>query len=463
MNTHKEKLQKNAPHIVHWIWGLSLGGDAKNLVALAKEQKSWAQVSVLTQLEQEIARQPDLLEIDIPVTTGIATKESLSAFIEKEKPDLFIMHRNGANNPLETGLLTILNEHEIPVFEYNTFARPDPETDSLFTGHAQLSRAAFLQYCARHKKSLQELKNHRAIGYALEPSEPISPQERDQAREALGIEKADLVVSRLQRPDLRKWDPLPVLAIEKLVKQGLNIYFLVQTPPKERLDWLKTIASGHIIAIEPSTKPEILRRTLACSDYVLNYSAIGETFGLAIAEAMMLERPVIANSTPFADNAQVELCQPESGSFIANSVQELCFLLSNLAKAKTNRDKLGAQSREFILRNFQSPLVELRLRKFMKEQLAAQNYPLAEKITVPNFNDPYVLDQPWLDEFKSKITEPPKPKTETANQFGDSKLDEIKLKLLRLEDYALFLRQLPPWELYHKVSERLKKGKLRRL
>ena len=55
----------------------------------------------------------------------------------------------------------------------------------------------------------------------------------------------------------------------------------------------------------------------AC-DVVVNASAIGESQGVAIAEAMALGVPVVTCSTPWADNAQVEIVDHGVNGWIAN-------------------------------------------------------------------------------------------------------------------------------------------------
>src|SRR5215470_11837740 len=83
--------------------------------------------------------------------------------------------------------------------------------------------------------------------------------------------------------------------------------------------------------VEPNADSSRIRRTIAAADCLGNYSQIGETFGLAMAEAMCCGLPVIVNSTPSMDNAQVELCDHGKTGLVANSLRALTSALSFLA------------------------------------------------------------------------------------------------------------------------------------
>ena len=128
-------------------------------------------------------------------------------------PWLVIFHRNGRADPLEGSLVERLRRCGIPCFEYNTFARFDRTTEGLWTGHLHLSRTSMMQYAKRKGVSPLNMPAHAAIGYALDIPSPITFEERSSARASFGIKEKTFVALRLVRPDLRKWDPLPVLSV----------------------------------------------------------------------------------------------------------------------------------------------------------------------------------------------------------------------------------------------------------
>ncbi|MBY0359178.1 MAG: glycosyltransferase [Candidatus Obscuribacterales bacterium] len=440
--------------IIHYIGSLGFGGDCKNLLRLTEAQSTWAKVAIWT-----YQTNPELHSILINNTVQVlAGNINYVDLLEKEKdPTIFFIHRNGRPNPQETSLLTALKAQAIPCFEYNTFARVDQATDDLWTGHCHLSRASLCQYAARKGVSVEELfrTGHRAIGYAVDRTKPIEIHERLAARQEFGLSENDLVLTRLLRPDLRKWDPLPVLGIRKAIEQGAAVKFIIQSPPASRIVWLQKMLGKRCHILSPSVDPQNLRKIFAAADCVVNCSAIGETFGLAMAEGMMLGLPVMVNATAKQDNAQVEFIQNGRGGWIANSVQDFADLLLQLQNNKTEFLVAGAIAQEQTLAWFETTVVEKRLRGFMIERLKAKSSVLAEKIpAVEEFDDTYILSDRWLQDWQSQDF--------AFQPLKKNVVDECQLFFLRMWDVVTYARQMGAAHLWMKLKERLSRGSLHR-
>jgi Glycosyl transferases group 1 len=450
-------LQK--PHVVHWIWSLSLGGDAKNLCALAIAQQSWARVSILTRTPEPGVRIADLKNTDIEVFPGMDEQDKLENWINNHNPSIVVFHRNGKPDVVEGDLLTILHRANIPIFEYNTFARVDASTDRLWTGHAHLSCTSMMQYATRLGVSPLSLVDHAAIGYAVDLPKPIDQEERMQARKTLGIEPQSFVVLRLVRPDLRKWDPLPVLALTRLKQKGFPVHLLVRSAPAVRHSWISQKLGKNVTLLEPTENKDEVRMTFAASDCSVNYSHIGETFGLALAEAMVHGLPVVVNSTPNMDNAQVELCQYGKTGIISNTISSVASALQHLSDNGTYANQLAWSGKDFIENTFATAEVEARLRRFIIERLRAKRPELVSLIpSVVSQISPYVLDQRWLDN-NSKQTE------QVVTQSGDDLRSWIEAKVLdylRLSDSIQYALDLGPGAILHSIGQRLKSGSLGR-
>jgi glycosyltransferase involved in cell wall biosynthesis len=447
------------PHLVHNIWSLSVGGDAKNLLALAKLQKAWADVSVLTMLQDPGVRAEELKAAGIRVHSGINTGESMRAWIDEYSPQLAIFHRNGREDQQETQVVESAHATKVPCFEYNTFARVDRTTDHFWLGHAHLSRSSMLQYARRAGESPAALSGHAAIGYAVEIPEPVSREEKALARRALAIDSDKFVVLRLQRADLRKWDPLPVLAVRRLLRQGVKAHLIIMTAPPERSRWVEKTCGANVTLLEQTVEYSKIRRALAASDCLVNYSHIGETFGLALAEGMAHALPVVVNSTPNMDNAQIELCQHESTGLVANSLSALVAALNDLATNHDASKRLGETGRAHIIATYAAPAVEARLRHFMIKRLVSVGSKLSDEIPPASIDqDSYELDQQWIasNEIRSncQIKAPPAP----VRELVDSSI----LAFLRTIDAADYALRLGPKDLTHTLWRRIKSGSLRR-
>jgi len=441
-------------HIAHWILDLGLGGDAKNLVALAREQSKWARVSVLTQESQTGPRANGLSDSSVVVVSDMVP-ENLAEWLNGNRTDILIVHRNGAPNKIETTIVEIANQNGTSCFEYNTFARVDKATDNLWAGHLHLSRASLAQYARRRSMSPFDLKNHKAIGYAVPLTPAITTEERAEARKLLNVPDGSFVVLRLARPDLRKWDPLPVLAMRKL-KREIKTCLMLRAAPLERSAWIRSLLDESAILLEPSVLEVDLRRTLAASDVLVNYSVIGETFGLALAEAMASGLPVIVNSTPKMDNAQVELCRHGQRGLVANSVSSLAGALKYLSENPDQSYVLAQSGRQFIEGEFAPGVVESRLRQFIGTCLHSKE--IATRIPQTTIIDTYQLTPEWL--FDYNLSE--------GECFAEAGMplaklsDSCQLGLARIEDSILYARKIGISGIVEKVQRRLSQGSLLR-
>jgi hypothetical protein len=446
-------------HVVHWIWSLSLGGDAKNLSSLAIAQRTWANISVLTRTTEPGVRAHDLERNGISVFAGIADTEQMKNWIGSHSPTILIFHRNGKADSVETELLKVLQQAKIPCFEYNTFARVDRSTEGLWAGHAHLTCTSMMQYAKRLGVSPVSLTDHAAIGYAVDLPELIENEERLQARKELGIDAKAFVALRLVRPDLRKWDPLPVLAVKRLKQLGTPVHLVVRAAPAVRESWIGKQLGDAATLLVPSHDSRDLRLTLAASDCLLNYSHIGETFGLAMAEAMACGLPVIVNATPDMDNAQVEMCQYGSTGIIANTISVLAMKLEALYKDSNYAVQLSSAGRQFIERTFAASIVENRLRGFLLASLKVSK-PDSIPLIPPADIDPvqYHLDQVWVENYyrQEKQLQQGNPVSLTEA------IDKCYLDYLRFIDSAEYALGLGPAAIIRAISQRLQAGSLKR-
>jgi len=89
---------------------------------------------------------------------------------------------------------------------------------------------------------------------------------------------------------------------------------------------------------------------MASLDVVLHTSSIGESFGYGIAEPMNLGKPVITNSTPWGDQAQVELVRHGECGLIASTEATMAEAILTFASDSALRARMGRQARENIQR-----------------------------------------------------------------------------------------------------------------
>jgi hypothetical protein len=443
------------PHVAHFILGLGMGGDAKQCLSLARVQSRWGRVSIAT-IDATGGPRASQVGPDIGLATGLREPAQLVEWIDAQGVDVVLFNRSGVTNPLETAFARAI-AGRVGVFEYNSFGRHDPETDGVWTGQLHTCRATLVQHARRRGLNPLAMIDHLAAGLALDDVPGIDEAERADARTKLGIPKDVLVGVRLVRPDLRKWDGSPVLAARRANALGTRAHLLIREVPGARVAWTRRQLGDRATLLPMTADPQAVRETLAVGDCIVNYSSIGETFGLALAEGMASGLPALVNSTPDVDNAQVELCEDGASGIVANGVRALTEAFVRLNSRPDERARMGAEARRSILARFNAEVVERRIRRFVIDRLRATNRAPWSKFPDPGeIHDGYALDDAWLRAHAR------------AEAIGRSSrtavdlVDELHLRALRIVDGARYARHIGPGQVARVLASRLRSGSLKR-
>lgn len=238
------------------------------------------------------------------------------------------------------------------VVETNVFGwlqdwRANPVTDyRLF-----ISMTSACQAAQRAGKRLPSLRNCSVARYPVQKSPLFTPEERKRTREELGLKDEDVVALRLGRPDAAKWTDLECDATRDVRRAGGHQLKLIVIEPPEELK--NRIASGQfadgIIVRKVEDSPEHVARLVDAADIIFHAARFGESFGYAIAEGMAAGKPVITRTTPWGDNAQVELVEHGTTGFVCGSEEGLAAALRLLLEDQNLRENMGAAGRQRIL------------------------------------------------------------------------------------------------------------------
>jgi hypothetical protein len=190
---------------------------------------------------------------------------------------------------------------------------------------------------------------------------------------------------------------------------------------------------------------------LAASDCLVSCSTIGESFGLAIAEAMAMGLPVIVNSTPKADNAQVELCEHMVTGIVANTVGSIAAALELLHDCPEFPRTLGANGRQLVERMFSAAVVERRIRRFIRERLAASMNPLSERIPATAEAPSIEIDSASIARFQCRERTAFRPATGIFRSLAD----RLHLSVLAGADALAYAKKVGAREVTSIIRERL--------
>lgn len=255
----------------------------------------------------------------------------------------------------------ILKQHGRKPFrllETNVFGwLTHPESDIYADYRMFISMASGAQAFRRSGIRLVQpyLQNHTVLYYPVPGTSVTSPDERSQVRKNLGICDDEILAVRFGRPDARKWGDWECKAFAIAKKANPKLRFLMIEPPPEIKQRVVSGEFGEgIFYRDMIASQEKIAEINQAADIGLHASRFGESFGYTIAEAMAAGLPVVSRTTPWGDNAQVELIQHNVSGFICNSVQGIADAVVKIANSSSLRANMGAIARKKIL-SFASP------------------------------------------------------------------------------------------------------------
>lgn len=259
-----------------------------------------------------------------------------------------VLHRSGDNAPFWNRLIPLLKRSGAKaIIERNIFGYADAAHDS----EVDLLCANSLNTLWHHwrqsgKPQLGEyLKRRRVLYNALSfaPPEEKMAELRVAWRKKLNIPADAFAVGIVTRPDARKIDALMAALAPWLKKQIPGFTLVTRCYPEMLAVRLKRILGENYHNLPLSADPEALMATYAIVDACGNFPSIGESFGMAIAEAMRARRPVVALDMPQPDkgNAQRELIVDGETGFLAENPIGVAQGFYALATDLALRQKMG--------------------------------------------------------------------------------------------------------------------------
>jgi glycosyltransferase involved in cell wall biosynthesis len=325
---------------------LGLGGTEKGLVshALALDRERFDVGAVAVHASGP--RQAQLEAAGIPVDCAHGDRMRLAEILRGA--DIVQVFRQGNTEPL---LPDAARDAGVPfLVEWSMFGQVDRSPqERQFSCHLFNSKFCLLRYRRRvgdHSPDFHRRHRVLYLGLDLEGLRGRAPERRE-AKRTLGLDPERPVVGRIGRDDDLKWRNLLVDMIPTLLERvpGVQMLLVGATPRKrERLLRLGVLDSCHLEP--PVLDEERLATYYAACDVLVNAAEIGESQGLAIAEAMSLGIPVVTCSTPWGDNAQVEFVEHGSTGLVANHSRPFGEAVARLLEEPELRERLGAAGRQ---------------------------------------------------------------------------------------------------------------------
>jgi glycosyltransferase involved in cell wall biosynthesis len=190
------------------------------------------------------------------------------------------------------------------------------------------------------------------------------------------------IVGRIGRAADAKFHTITLDGFAEFSKRTKNTRFLLVGATPHVLEYAQALGIlDKMIILENTPDLEQLLIYYSCLDIFLAVSRIGESFGLAIAEAMSVGVPVVTASTPLKDNAQIELIDNgQTGLVVEREAIRIAEALLFLYQNKETRLRFSKAARLKAIKEFEAERIVKSL----------------ENLIYQNFNLPYRNDDASL-------------------------------------------------------------------
>jgi glycosyltransferase involved in cell wall biosynthesis len=258
--------------------------------------------------------------------------------------DVVHVHRAGLAEPIVPAACRAAGVEAL--VETNVFGWRDASADDAqFSAHLLISQMCAMRYRARAGVDLERFhRRHRTLYYPVDVdalrADAIS---RSDAHALLGLDPARPTVVRVGREDDRKWGDILVAMVPHLLRLVPDVQIVLVGATAHRRAQLGRLGVLERVRCMPSSSDARRLAAFYCAaDVFVSASSIGESFGLAIAEAMALGIPVVTSSTPWTDNAQVEVVDNGVNGWVANHPRTFAEAAADLLGDDRRRAAFGA-------------------------------------------------------------------------------------------------------------------------
>jgi glycosyltransferase involved in cell wall biosynthesis len=338
-------------NVVYVSNALGIGGTERSLVNFARRLDRSRFAARAVTVHEDGPRRVELEREGIPVACAHGDAGRLAELLRDA--DVVHVFRHGIHEPIvpaaarQAGVRTLV--------ETNIFGAVDTSPDERdFACHLFISKMCLLRYHAWTGGADPAFDERHRVLYLpveLERLRAGAP-ERAEAKRMLGLDPERPVVGRVGRAADLKWRTLLIDMAPHLLRlrPDAQLLYVGITPAKrrrlERLGLLDRVS----LPDGGTAEDDRLAVIYAACDVSIGAAAIGESLGLATAEAMAFGIPAVTCSTPWADNAQLELVENGRTGWIANHPRPFAEAVAGLLEDPDARARLGAAAAEHVRR-----------------------------------------------------------------------------------------------------------------
>lgn len=280
------------------LTGLSYGGTQKSLQILAKHlDKSIFEVYYMYSQLKDVSR---LSYLQVTGVNLIPFKHgdvggSFPFYIHNMHPHIFkVIGDNKINILVTPGSgypeYPTANITSVPTIQINIFG-------SINTQPNIVKYLCISNYLTERIKAVLPKRDIETL-YILSEGPGAEAADRGlELRRRLGLDEKAFVFGRIGRPDDNIFDPIGILAFEKVVKKYPRAHYLIMAPPPalEKLVSEQKIPNVHFLP--PTGDEGEVWAFHNAIDVLGHFRRDGETLGLNIVESMLCGKPIISHKS----------------------------------------------------------------------------------------------------------------------------------------------------------------------
>lgn len=270
--------------------------------------------------------------------------------------------------PTESNIAEIVRENKIDVFhfarsgyyEWPFTSRMCPiQIETNIFGYIDNSDYVDGSIVISKFLKIEESKNKKVIPNPI-PAPKLHAKE--DLRQQLGIGKDELVFGRIGRPD--NFTPIALEAYREFIKtsQVKSKYVIIGACQKTKDYVVENGMSNNVLILDCTNDDEYIERFHKTIDIFAHYRSDGETFGTAIAQAMIHSIPVITHYA--GQNSQLETIG--NGGFCVNSAIDYYRCMHYLSN-RDNLKVLADNAKKFAIENYEQNFVVRAIKNFYNE------------------------------------------------------------------------------------------------
>jgi glycosyltransferase involved in cell wall biosynthesis len=222
-----------------------------------------------------------------------------------------------------------------------------------------------------------------------------------------------VLLGRIGRADDLKFGMMVLEMLPLLQKRTQQFHLILMSAPASVQRWIARHKLSSIVTILPETSdPYQLSLVLASIDIMTHSSLIGESFGCSLAEALYHARPVVVDSTPWVDNAQIELVDNAVTGYVVDNASGYASAVHRLIAYPDLRRQYGRAGRVKMERYCLLPAITAQVHQLYHALIHGAEWPASAVIPtsyvdrLSHIFEPHPISARWYEyrmRFRKKI------------------------------------------------------------